>query len=151
MSVSFYPSLYNICNCNLRVLGTVTKYLSSREKYIGSFFLYISTHYMLTSQEPSSDKLNGPPAGYTIAYREVGASVNQTVSASVSATAHTIQNLKKWTRYKVNMRVRNRDHPGPWSPEKETRTQQDGQLLVCSLIYLSPNKTPVGVNVVCTI
>ena len=82
---------------------------------------------MIPFQKPNIEKLNGPFAQYTIAYRESGkAEMLTNVTSNFDTTFHTIPNLKKWTLYFIKVRVENRDHAGPWSVDRDAKTQQDG-------------------------
>ena len=63
---------------------------------------------------------------YTIAYRESeGAEMLANVT-NFDTTCYTVPNLKKWTLYSIKVRVENRDHAGPWSVDRNAKTQQDG-------------------------
>ena len=77
-------------------------------------------------QKPNVEKLNGPFAQYTIAYRESGGTEMLASFTNIDTTFHTVPNLKKWTLYFMKVRVENRDHAGPWSFDRNATTQQDG-------------------------
>ena len=81
---------------------------------------------MVSFQKPSIEKLNGPFAQYSIAYRESGKAEMLANVTNFDTTFHTLTNLKKWTSYFIKVRVENRDHAGPWSIDHNTTTQQDG-------------------------
>ena len=84
---------------------------------------------IISFQKSNIEKLNGPFVQYTIAYRESeGAEMLANVT-NIDKTFHTIPNLKKWTLYFIKVRVENRDHAGPWSSNKDAKTQQDGLYL----------------------
>ena len=81
---------------------------------------------MVSFQKPNVEKLNGPFAQYTIAYRESGKAEMFANVTQIDSTFHTLSNLKKWTFYFIKVRVKNRDHAGPWSVDRNAKTQQDG-------------------------
>ena len=81
---------------------------------------------MVSFQKPSVEKLNGPFAQYSIAYRESGKAEMLANVTNFDTTFHTLTNLKKWTSYFIKVRVENRDHAGPWSVDRNAKTQQDG-------------------------
>ncbi|XP_067027504.1 receptor-type tyrosine-protein phosphatase S-like isoform X3 [Acropora muricata] len=76
-------------------------------------------------KKPNVEKLNGPFAQYTIAYRESGKAEMFANVTNIDSTFHTLPNLKKWTFYFIRVRVKNRDHAGPWSVDRNANTQQD--------------------------
>ena len=93
---------------------------------------------MISFQKPNVEKLNGPFAQYTIAYRESGKAEMLANVTSINTTCHTISNLKKWTLYFIKVRVENLAHAGPWSVDRDAKTQQDGLsklLLIVSSIF----------------
>ena len=81
---------------------------------------------MVSFQKSNVEKLNGPFAQYTIAYRESGKAEMLANVTKIDSTFHTLPNLKKWTSYIIRVRVENRDHAGPWSVDRNAKTQQDG-------------------------
>ncbi|XP_015769281.1 PREDICTED: receptor-type tyrosine-protein phosphatase F-like [Acropora digitifera] len=97
-------------------------------------------------KKPNVEKLNGPFARYTIAYRESGGAEMLANVFNFDATFHTIPNLKKWTLYLLKVRVENRDYAGPWSIDHNTTTQQDApsapQNLNLTFIKPSQNTRP---------
>ncbi|XP_044164303.1 Down syndrome cell adhesion molecule-like protein 1 [Acropora millepora] len=97
-------------------------------------------------KKPNVEKLNGPFAQYTIAYRESGGDEMLANVTNIDTTFHTIPNLKKWTLYLLKVRVENRDYAGPWSIDHNTTTQQDApsapQNLNLTFIKPSQNTRP---------
>ena len=81
---------------------------------------------IISFQKPNVEKLNGPFAQYTIAYRESGKAEMLANVTNIDTTFHTITNLKKWTLYFIKVRVENHKHAGPWSVNQSAKTQQDG-------------------------
>jgi len=81
---------------------------------------------IISFQKPNIEKLNGPFAQYAISYRESGKAEMLAIITNIDTTFHTIPNLKKWTLYCMKVRVENRDHAGPWSVDRDAKTQQDG-------------------------
>ena len=98
----------------------------------------------MSFQKPNIEKLNGPFARYTIAYRESGGAEVLANVTNIDTTFHTIPNLKKWTLYFIKVRVENRDHAGPWSIDHNATTRQDGLSTIsfelfyqCCLLFVS--------------
>ena len=81
---------------------------------------------MISFQKTNVEKLNGPFVQYTVAYRESGGAEMLANVTNFDTTFHTVQSLKKWTSYFIKVRVENRDHAGPWSVDRNAKTQQDG-------------------------
>lgn len=88
-------------------------------------------------QKPNFEKLNGPFAQYTIAYKikQSGADLYTNVT-NMETTFYTLKSLKKWTVYFIKVSVKNRDHAGPWSVGHDAKTQQDGLFTITLNLFL---------------
>ena len=89
---------------------------------------------MFFSQKPSLDKVNGPLSAYTINYKEKGLPATvKDVTVLAPSTSGTLINLKIWTDYVIKIAVTNGHYTGPWSPERQAKTAQDGLPFFCFL------------------
>ena len=81
-------------------------------------------------QQPRADLQNGILLGYQIQYRDED-SPYQPISVPVETgyiETYTLRHLKKFTKYTLQILAYNRVGTGPWSPEFEAHTMEDGML-----------------------
>lgn len=79
-------------------------------------------------QKPNFEKLNGPFDHYTISYKKEQSGAAEVFARVTNKGTNffTLTSLDKWTAYFIKVRVKNRDHGGPWSVDHPAKTQQDG-------------------------
>lgn len=76
------------------------------------------------------DEINGRFLEYKISYKTDGEAEKHRTE---QGTTLTLGSLKKWTVYRIRVRVNNNEGLGPYS-EKTVRTKEDGNVVVFVII-----------------
>ncbi|XP_071958859.1 cell adhesion molecule DSCAM-like isoform X2 [Antedon mediterranea] len=107
-----------------------------------------STSVRLVWRQPRADLQNGDILGYHIRYKEVGSSTpSQSVMTSSITNyieSYTLDRLRKFTEYAVEIAAFNEIGSGPWSQQKKITTFED----VPSEPPPSVQATPLGSTVI---